>query len=148
MKILLYTPKTTYSGYIKDGIKEYAKRLSRYCQLKHIEYSSVEQLLQKTDDRSVLITLSTTYDTITSEALAQTIRQIGVAGHSSISFCLIQDEDIPIFSLSDRGITRIPEVTTEFALSKMSLSTEMSLLLLYEQIYRGYRIINNEPYHK
>lgn len=159
MKITIFTPKHTQLSFIKSGIKEYTKRLSRYCQLKEVEYTSIAQLQQKISDKSITILVASKYETITSEALAQTIDQIGISGNSSINFCLLtaegqkEMEQLGSSFLSSTAdlleiTSETPSYLTTFALSKMNLSPEISLLLLYEQVYRSYRILNGEPYHK
>lgn len=159
MKITIYTPKNTQPSFIKAGISEYSKRLSRYCKLKEIEYTSINQLQQKLSERSTIVTIASRFPTITSETLAQTIDQIGISGVSSISFCLLTEEGLTEWnaslyskdSIDTHTIDAIKDSAsylTAFALSNMILSLDVSLLLLYEQIYRSYRILSGEPYHK
>jgi 23S rRNA (pseudouridine1915-N3)-methyltransferase len=148
MKIVIFTPKSTYPTYIKDALTEYSKRLSRYCQLSHIEYTMLDELTTMIKDSSFIITISTHCSTITSEQLANTIDHIGIVGYSSIALCLIASNPEALSSVVVNSLSSDASIITHFSLSKMSLSPESSLLLLYEQLYRSYRIIHGEPYHK
>lgn len=167
MKLVIFTPKSTYSGYIKSGIKEYAKRLSRYCQISHTDYSTIEELQTLVADKYFVLTISPVFNTITSEQLASSIDKIGIDGYSSIALCLLDSahsfksydsthskDSIQLYnstnSIRSHSTTgeSADSISTYFALSKMALSQESALLLLYEQLYRSYRIIYGEPYHK
>lgn len=138
MKICIFTPKFSYSAYIKRGIKEYTKRLSRYCQLTQVEYNSMEQLQALVLEKYFIISISSNFQTITSETFAHNLDQLGINGQSKIALCLLEGKDS--YSMKENS--------NNFALSKMSLSQDISLLMLYEQLYRSYRITLGEPYHK
>jgi len=155
MKITLLAPKDFIPSYIKEGIHEYTKRLSRYCQLNLLEYTSIHESLQLLDDKCYILWVSEKFDTLTSESLASTIETLGIGGISSIAFCLI-DKPIDIsadlnadLNVDSNALAEAePRFLKQFSLSKMSLSHETALLLMHEQLYRSYRIIHGEPYHK
>jgi 23S rRNA (pseudouridine1915-N3)-methyltransferase len=134
ISIVLYLNKL--AKYDEAALKEYSKRLSRYCQLKLIKVKAKQSLLDKIPANSVLIGISTLYDTIASTELATQIADLGVQGQSAITF-IVTDDPI-ILSHCKQGL----------ALSKLTMSDGLTLVTLLEQIYRSYRIIHNQAYHK
>lgn len=110
------------------AIKEYEKRLTRYCKLKRIEQYKPDIL-----EKSYVIKIDDTAESLTSEDFASKINSLGVSGKSDI-----------IFVYTNKDI----EYDEVLGLSNMKLSTGMFSIVMLEQIYRGYRILRNEPYHK
>lgn len=131
MNFKIYIPEKIKNKHQQAAVKEYEKRLSRYCKIKTIIYKD-ETELEKLPSKTYKIRITPQGDTITSEALADKINHLGVTGKSDVTF-IIHD------SIDSNEI---------LALSKMDLSVGMTTTVLYEQIYRGFRINNNEPYHK
>lgn len=117
----------------KSAINEYEKRLSRYCKTKLIAVKNSTILEKKIKDKSYIINLTTNDIQYTSEEFAEKINKHGVDGFSSIVF-LIGDHEI--------------DVNESMSLSQMTLNVGTLTTVLYEQIYRAYRILNNHPYHK
>lgn len=117
----------------KDAIAEYAKRLTRYCKTNLIEVKNITQLEKKVSDKSYVIKLSAKGENPSSEELAEKIKQLGLDGNSDISI-VITNEAIGF--------------DEHLSLSTMEMSLGMTATVLYEQIYRAYRIINNQSYHK
>ncbi|QAT63509.1 hypothetical protein EQM13_17385 [Acidilutibacter cellobiosedens] len=70
---------------------------------------------------------------LSSEQLAEKVAQIGVSGNSHITIFLGEDDIEADYVLS---------------ISRMDIDINILLIIIYEQIYRAYRIINNAPYHK
>lgn len=145
--------------YLKDAITEYSKRLSRYCKLEIIEVADEkipdqasktveasirnkegERLLIYIRDDMYVITLELGGKMLTSEEFAEKIEMLGVQGKSSIAFVIGGS-----IGLGKEVLRR-----SDFALSfsKMTLPHQLMRVVLLEQVYRGYRIINGEPYHK
>lgn len=119
--------------YYEAAIKEYEKRLSRYCKVKRVGVKSEELLEKNLPSNAYIIRISEAGEAITSERLAEKIKDFAVTGKSDIAF-IIGDTS----SVADEHLS----------LSQMEMSQGLTLTVLMEQIYRGYRIINGEPYHK
>lgn len=145
--------------YLSDAINEYSKRLSRYCNLKIIEVADektvenasdvmidktkgieAERILKYIKKDSMLVTLEINGKMISSEELASNISVWGINGISDIQFVIggslgLHDSVI--------GISKY-----HLSFSKMTFPHQLMRVILLEQIYRAYRINNNEPYHK
>ncbi|MGE5628147.1 MAG: 23S rRNA (pseudouridine(1915)-N(3))-methyltransferase RlmH [Solirubrobacterales bacterium] len=145
--------------YLKDAIAEYSKRLSRYCKLEVIEIpdektpdnaSEKEELqikekeglsiLKSIKDNMVVVTLDLKGKMLSSEDFSEYIQRSGLEGSSNIAFVIGGSLGLSKDVLS-RGNFSI-------SFSKMTFPHQLMRVILLEQIYRGYRIINGEPYHK
>ncbi len=145
--------------YFTMGIEEYSKRLSRYCKLDIIELpdektpdnaSAAEELqikkkegeriLKNVKDGAYVIALAIEGTMLTSESLSEKLETLGVNGDSHIVFIiggsLGLDEEI------------LKRADYKLSFSKMTFPHQMMRMILLEQIYRGYRIMKGEPYHK
>ena len=145
--------------YFTMGIDEYSKRLSRYCKLEIIQVPDEktpdnaseaeelmikkkegERILKNIKDNAYVIALAIEGKMLTSEELADKIDKLGVGGDSHIVFViggsLGLDEDV------------LKRADYKLSFSKMTFPHQMMRMVLLEQIYRGYRIMNGEPYHK
>ncbi|WP_096202920.1 23S rRNA (pseudouridine(1915)-N(3))-methyltransferase RlmH [Bacillus sp. FJAT-45350] len=117
-----------------EGIKEYEKRLSRYCKIKLQKFKNEESLLKKITDKQYKILVSTgKEELISSEGLSEKIDSFGISGRSDVVIImgtenLITDEIINI--------------------SPMEMDIGLKTMVMFEQIYRAYRILHNQPYHK
>ena len=159
MKITLLTVGKIKEKYLKDAIAEYSKRLSKYCKLEIIEVADEktpdnasevvenvirdkegERLLKYVKDDAFVITLEIKGKMMTSEELAEKIDTLGIRGVSHIMFIIGGS-----IGLWEDVIKR-----SDFALSfsKMTFPHQLMRVILLEQIYRSYRIISGEPYHK
>lgn len=159
MKITLLTVGKIKEKYLCDAIAEYAKRLSRYCRLEIIEVAdektpdsaspAEENLIrQKEGDRimkhirddACVITLEISGNMLDSVAFARKIEQFGVQGKSHLIFVIGGS-----IGLGDQVLKR-----SDYALSfsRMTFPHQLMRVILLEQIYRGYRIIEGAPYHK
>lgn len=159
MKITILTVGKIKEKYLKDAIAEYAKRLSRYCKLEIVEVADEKtienasqvletQILDKEAERlmkyiredAYVITLEIKGKQLTSEELSEKINQLGIQGKSHIIFVIGGS-----IGLGDEILKR-----SDYALSfsKMTFPHQLMRVILLEQIYRSYRIINGEPYHK
>lgn len=132
MKIRIISKDKIENGFAREAVKEYAKRLARYCRLELKCTQSPEKFIR---DRDYVIKVARGGAVISSEELAEKISSLGVGGMSDVA--IVFDEDY-------KG-TR---VDYSLQISQMDLHRDLILVMLYEQIYRAYRIINNEPYHK
>ena len=133
MKITLITVGMIKEKYLKDAIAEYSKRLSRYCKLEIVEVADIKE-------DAYVITLEIAGKMLTSEEMAEKIEKLGVQGTSHIIFIIG----------GSIGLGREILKRSDYALSfsKMTFPHQLMRVILLEQIYRSYRIINHEPYHK
>ena len=145
--------------YLKLGIDEFKKRLSKYCKLEIIELEDEKapenlsdkemlmikekegkKILSKIKDNSYVIALAIDGTNLSSEELAETINKLGVRGISNITFVIGGS-----LGLSDEVLSR---ADYKLSFSKMTFPHQLMRLILLEQVYRAYRINNGEPYHK
>lgn len=145
--------------YLVDGIKEYAKRLSKYCKLNLIEVADEKapenlsqqdelivkkkegtKILSKIKDNTYLIALAIEGEQLTSEALSKKIDKLMVEGVSDISFVIGGS-----LGLSEEVLERS---NYKLSFSKMTFPHQLMKMILLEQVYRGFRISKGEPYHK
>lgn len=159
MKITVVTVGKIKEKYLKDAIAEYSKRLSKYCKLEIVEVADektpdnasevvedairskeAERILKYIKDDAFVITLEINGKQLTSEELADKIDKLGVQGTSYIIFVIG----------GSIGLGKEVLQKSNFALSfsKMTFPHQLMRVILLEQIYRSYRIINGEPYHK
>ncbi len=159
MKVTLICVGKLKEKYLTQGVEEYAKRLSRYCNLEIIEladektpdHASVtledmikqkegERILKSLKEDSFCIALAIEGSMLTSEELAGKIDSLGVSGTSHISFIIGGS-----LGLSEEVLKR---ADYKLSFSKMTFPHQLMRMILLEQIYRAYRIIKKEPYHK
>lgn len=159
MKITVITVGKIKEKYLKDAIAEYSKRLSKYCKLEIVEVADektpdnasdivedairskeAERILKYVKDDAFIITLEINGKQLSSEELAEKINKLGVQGTSHIIFVIG----------GSIGLGQEVLQKSNFALSfsKMTFPHQLMRVILLEQIYRSYRIINGEPYHK
>ena len=142
--------------YLKDALKEYEKRLSPFCSLNIIEvmpeqitdealsekYKELEaqRILPNIKQDSFVITLEILGKSMTSEDFAQQIKQISNEGYSDLTF-IIGGANGLHSSVSQKADFKL-------SFSKMTFTHQMVRLILIEQIYRAFKINNNEKYHR
>ncbi len=99
-----------------------------------------ERILKYIRDDMYVITLEINGKMLTSEQFADKIESLGVQGKSSIAFVIG----------GSIGLGKEVLKRSDFALSfsKMTFPHQLMRVVLLEQVYRGYRIMNGEPYHK
>ncbi len=159
MKISVIAVGKIKEKYLKDAVTEYSKRLSRYCKLEIIEVADEktpdqaseavedairkkegERLLKHIRDDMYVITLEIIGKMLTSEEFADKLKMLGVQGKSSIAFVIG----------GSIGLGKEVLKRSDYALSfsKMTFPHQLMRVVLLEQVYRGYRIMNGAPYHK
>lgn len=145
--------------YFTDAIKEYSKRMTSYINLSIIEINEhrlpnnpsdsqilegmekeTEAIISKIRDRAYIIALCIEGKQASSENFAKKIQNLTVEGYSDICFIIGGS-----YGLSDK-IKRKSQLKLSF--SKMTFPHQLMRVVLIEQIYRAFRIIRNEPYHK
>ncbi|WP_059050390.1 23S rRNA (pseudouridine(1915)-N(3))-methyltransferase RlmH [Paenibacillus senegalimassiliensis] len=133
MKISVYAVGDKMEKFYLEAIKEYEKRLSRYCSIKLIHLKKESDLQKKLSPSSFVIAITTLGKSISSEELAVKLDQNALSGISDISIVV--------------GACPF-EYNETLTLSQMEMNFGLQTTVLFEQIYRAYRIINNHPYHK
>ena len=132
MNFKIYYTGDKIEKFFIEAIKEYEKRLSRYCKIELLQFKNVNQLLKKLPEKTYKILISVNGTCISSEQLADKINTLGLSGISDAS--IIVGADIPH--------------NETLAISSMDMDLGLQTTVLFEQIYRAYRILNNQPYHK
>jgi 23S rRNA (pseudouridine1915-N3)-methyltransferase len=159
MEIHILTVGKIKEKYLSDGIAEYAKRLSRYCKLRftqvadektpdkasealnrQIKETEGERILKNIREQDYVIALAIDGKMPDSVELARKLERLGIEGKSSLVFVIGGS-----LGLSDAVLARANE---KLSFSKMTFPHQLMQMILLEQIYRSYRIIHNEPYHK
>ncbi len=159
MKITILSVGKIKEKYFRDAIAEYTKRLGRYCKLSVIEVEDektpdkaskteeerirqreAERLLKNIKEDAYVITLEIAGKQPDSVELAAKIETLAVQGISHIQFVIGGS-----LGLHDT-ICRQADMALSF--SNMTFPHQLMRVILLEQIYRAYRIINKEPYHK
>ena len=159
MEIRIVTVGKIKEKYLKDGIAEYAKRLSRYCRLsfhqvadektpdkasdalnRQIKDIEGERLMKQIRDQDYVIALAIDGKMLDSVELSQRLSRLGVEGKSSLTFVIGGS-----LGLSDQVLNR---ADFKLSFSKMTFPHQLMQMILLEQIYRSFRIQNGEPYHK
>lgn len=159
MKITIIAPGKLKEKYWTMAIDEYAKRLSRYCKLELVQVADEkttegaseaeeeavknregERILAKIPEGSYVIALAIEGKMLDSVALSEKIESLGVHGTSQITFLIG----------GSLGLSRAVMDRADYYLSfsPMTFPHQMMRVILLEQIYRAYRIMNHEPYHK
>lgn len=159
MKITVLCVGRIKEKYFTDALKEYAKRLGRYCKLEILEVMDEkipdgagkaledavkqkegEKLLSRLREGAYVIALELEGKKLDSMAFSQRLEKLGVHGVSHIVFIIGGS-----LGLSEEVKKRADEA---ISFSDMTFPHQLMRVILLEQIYRGYRIINREPYHK
>lgn len=159
MKITVLCVGKIKERFYQDAIAEYAKRLSRYCKLEirevldektpdgagtalenQIKEREGERLLSNIRDGAYVIALAIDGVSMSSEGLAEKMSSWAVGGVSHLVFVIGGS-----LGLSSAVLTR---ADYKLSFSKMTFPHQLMRVILLEQIYRGYRIINGAPYHK
>ena len=144
--------------FIQMGIDEYLKRLSRYtkvniievkdekipgnasdAEIEQIKEKEAERILERIPGNSYVIALEVRAKTMTSEGLAKWIKNKQVQGWSNITFII------------GGAVGLHPKISEQanlpLSFSYMTFTHEMIRMILLEQVYRAFKIMNNEPYH-
>lgn len=138
--------------YLKEAIEEYKKRISKYTDLEIIELQDEgipdsktalkkekEKILKVINQKDYIITLEIEGEQTTSIELSKKIENIFI-NHSNISFIIGSS-----FGLDEE----IKEKSNyKLSFSKLTFPHQLFRVMLLEQIYRAFKIINNEEYHK
>lgn len=159
MKISILCVGKVKEKFYREAIDEFTKRLGRYCKLEIIEVADEktdeqasdteirlvkekegERLLKNIKEDAYVIALCIDGKQLDSEELSEKIEKLGIQGISHICFIIGGS-----LGLSDAVVKR---ADFKLSFSKMTFPHQLMRVILLEQIYRGYRIMNHEPYHK
>lgn len=159
MNITIVSVGKLKEKYLKMGIDEYAKRLSSYAKIEFVEVPDEkapenlsdadmeivkrkegERILAKISDGTYVVALALDGKMKSSEELADGLEKLATYGQSKVAFVIGGS-----LGLHDDVLKRADE---KLCFGRMTLPHQLMKLVLVEQIYRSFRIMKNEPYHK
>lgn len=159
MKISIACVGKVKEKFYRDAIDEFVKRLSRYCKTEILEVTDEktpeqaseneinqikeregQRLLKVIKEDAYVIALCIDGKALSSEELSDKINRLGINGTSHIIFVIGGS-----LGLSDSVINR---ADFRLSFSKMTFPHQLMRVILLEQVYRAYRIMFQEPYHK
>lgn len=142
-----------------EGIDEYVKRLSRFCDLKLIEVADEKapetlsvlqeeqvkrkeavRVLDKLKEGTYLVALDLMGNKMSSEGFADTLQSCFTDGKSNLTFVIGGSLGL------DAGLVK--KANLRLSLSDMTFPHQLTRLILLEQLFRAFKIMNGEPYHK
>lgn len=146
-------------SYFTDAIGEYSKRLRSYCNINIIEVKDektpehasakeeeiikkveAERLLKHISDKAALVALCIEGKEMDSVSFSSFVSACEIEGRSHIQFIIGGSLGI------DEELKK--RASKKLSFSKMTFPHQLMRVVLLEQLYRAYRIKNNEPYHK
>ena len=159
MNITLITVGKIKEKFYRDAVEEFVKRLGRYCKIKIVEVADEntpnnapeaieeqiknkegERILKYISDSMYVIALAIEGKECSSGKFAERLERLGIEGNSDICFVIGGS-----LGLSKDVYKRADEL---LSFSPMTFPHQLMRVILLEQIYRCFRIIHNEPYHK
>ena len=159
MKIKIIAVGKLKERYWQDGVAEYMKRLGAYCDPEIIEIRESalranpsesdeeevrreegEEILRRIRPEDYVISLEIKGKSLDSEELAWNIERLGISGRSSVAFVIGGSLGLSR-EVSERADLRL-------SFSAMTFPHQMMRVILLEQVYRSFKIIRGETYHK
>ena len=159
MRITIIAVGKVKEKFYRDAIAEFEKRLSKYCKLDIIEVADEktpdnaseaqeliikskegDRILSTVKDDMYVIAIAIEGKHLSSTELADKINKLGISGKSSIAFVIGGS-----VGLDERVLKR---ADYKLSFSPMTFPHQLMRVILLEQVYRSYRIIAGEPYHK
>ena len=156
MRITILSVGNIKEKYLKDAILEYSKRISKYCKVEFISVSDeaisdntsetdiknkeAVKLLAKMPENSYKIALNLKGEMLTSPELADKISHIFSYYNSHIVFVIGGSLGL--------GEELLKKMDYHLCFSKMTFPHQLMQVILLEQIYRSFKILNHETYHK
>lgn len=159
MKIKIVTVGKLKEKYLKDGIAEYTKRISRFAKLEMIELTDEktpdkaselenkkiletegERIFSKVGERDFVIVLAIEGKTLSSEEFSKQLEQASIKGYSTLTFIIG----------GSLGLAPVVKNRANLSVSfgRLTLPHQLMRLVLVEQIYRAFTIQQGSPYHK
>lgn len=159
MKITILAVGKVKERFYREAVGEFAKRLNRYCKLEIIEVADEKtpdgagemeekQILEKEGirlakylrDEAWVCALAINGTRLDSIGFSKKIEQLGISGVRHLQFVIGGS-----LGLCESVLRR---ADLKLSFSEMTFPHQLMRVILLEQIYRGYRIMLNEPYHK
>lgn len=159
MKVKIIAVGKLKEKYLKDGIAEYGKRMSRFAKFEIVELADEktpdnasaaqnqqimekegERILAKISERDYVIVLAIEGKQLSSEAFSQVIADATLRGYSDIVFVIGGS-----LGLADKVKKR---ANLRLSFGFLTLPHQLMRLVLSEQIYRAFMIQQGSPYHK
>lgn len=159
MKITIICVGKIKEDFYRKAVSEYVKRLSRYCRLEIIEVEDEKtpdrmspameaqikekeavRILRHLREDAYIYTLEIKGENPDSISFAGQIKELGVQGKSHIQFVIGGSLGL------HESVSKAADKAVSF--SSMTFPHQLMRVILLEQIYRSYRIISGEPYHK
>lgn len=134
MNYIIYIQEKKIESFLMENIKEFTKRLSRYCKIQIIQLKKPQEISKIKWKQGKHFTIVEGKESISSESFARNIRQLELHGTANCHFyihCRPDFDDIE-----------------EFSISAFHIDSGLLASILCEQIYRSYRINLGQPYHK
>lgn len=145
--------------YLNEAIDEYKKRISRFASLNIMELKDrdkpdklsdaelekiideeSEEIVSKIDEQSFVITLEIAGKLLTSEEFAEKVKEIAVSGYSKITLIIGGSNGF------NKKVSSKADLKLSFG--RMTMNHKLMRVVLMEQVFRCFKIINNEAYHK
>ena len=159
MKVKIVTVGKLKEKYLKDGIAEYSKRISRFATVEMVELADEKtpdrasdsenekildlegnRILSKIGDREFVVVLAIEGKALSSEEFSKQLEQTSINGFSTLTFVI------------GGSLGLSPQVKNRANLSlsfgRLTLPHQLMRLVLVEQIYRAFTIQQGSPYHK
>ena len=159
MKIKVVTVGKLKEKYLKDGIAEYSKRISRFAKLEMIELADEktpdkasesenqkileiegQRILSKVGDRDFVIALAIEGKTFSSEEFSKQLEEASIKGFSTLTFIIGGSLGLA------QDVKNRANLSVSFG--RLTLPHQLMRLVLAEQIYRAFTIQQGSPYHK
>ena len=159
MKIKVVTVGKLKEKYLKDGIEEYLKRISRFAKLEMIELADEktpdkasesenqkileiegQRILSKVGDRDFVIVLAIEGKTFSSEEFSKQLEEASIKGFSTLTFIIGGSLGLA------QDVKNRANLSVSFG--RLTLPHQLMRLVLVEQIYRAFTIQQGSPYHK
>jgi len=129
MKIRIISKFKIENKFTKEAMKEYEKRLGPYCK---IEFKQSKDPAKEISEKSYVIKIDPNGESLASEEFAGKIDKM--RSTSDIIILIGETENV--------------NIDYKISISKMDFPLDSIVVILYEQIYRSFRILTNSPYHK
>ena len=159
MKIKIVTVGKLKEKYLKDGIAEYSKRISRFATVEMIELADEKtpdrasdsenekildlegnRILSKIGEREFVVVLAIEGKTLSSEEFSKQLEQASINGSSTLTFVIGGSLGL------SKEVKKRANLSVSFG--RLTLPHQLMRLVLVEQIYRAFTIQQGSPYHK
>lgn len=136
MEIIIHIEKKKLDLDYEQAISEYTKRISPFCRIKLFTYKDFSKL--STQPGSAVFRVVPGKHTLSSEGLAALLETLALSGHSRLEFMICSKGEGCAYSDSAESLS----------ISGFTMSCDLTAVVLSEQLYRAYTILNHITYHK